>query len=202
MNKKICRIVGAGDFTNFFYNKSDFIIAADGGYDYLKKINVTPNILLGDFDSIKIIPDSKQKKIKFKPEKDFTDIYAAIKLGIKSGCEIFHIYGALGKRFDHSLANIQLLVYLSQNKFKAFLHYKNKLITAITDTNIFFSKQKKGVISIFSHTNKSYGVYIKNLKYELDNVTLTNIFPLGISNEFIGKKSFISVKSGTLIIIF
>ena len=202
MNKKICRIVGAGDFTNFFYNKSDFIIAADGGYDYLSKINVIPNILLGDFDSIKSIPDSKQKQIKFKPEKDFTDIYAAIKLGIKSGCEIFHIYGALGKRFDHSLANIQLLAYLAQNQSKAFLHHQNKLITAITNTNIFFSKQKKGIISIFSHTNKSYGVYIKNLKYELKNATLTNIFPLGISNEFIGKKSFISVKSGTLIIIF
>ena len=122
MNKKICRIVGAGDFKDFFHNKSDFIIAADGGYDYLKKINVTPDILLGDFDSIKSIPDPKQKKIKFKPEKDFTDIYAAIRFGIKSGCKIFHIYGALGKRFDHSLANIQLLAYLSQSKFKAFLH--------------------------------------------------------------------------------
>ena len=83
MSSKICRIVGAGDFEDFSYNKSDFIIAADGGYDHLKKINIKPNILLGDFDSIESIPDDRQKKIKFDTQKDFTDLYAAIQIGIK-----------------------------------------------------------------------------------------------------------------------
>ena len=202
MSSKICRIVGAGEFENFSYNNSDFIIAADGGYDHLKKINIKPDILLGDFDSIESVPEDEQKKIKFDTQKDFTDLYAAIQIGIKSNCKIFHIYGALGKRFDHSLANIQLLAYLSQNKFQAFLHHKKKLITAITNTKISFGKNKIGVISIFSYTNKSYGVNITNLKYELKNAVLSNTFPLGISNEFINKKSFVSVTKGTLVIIF
>ena len=202
MSSKICRIVGAGEFERFSFDKSDFIIAADGGYDHLKKINVKPNILLGDFDSIKSIPGNEQKKIKFDTQKDFTDLYAAIQIGIKSNCKIFHIYGALGKRFDHSLANIQLLAYLSQNKFHAFLHHKKKLITAITNTKISFGKNKTGTISIFSYTNKSYGVNIINLKYELKDAVLSNTFPLGVSNEFIKKKSFVSVRKGTLIVVF
>lgn len=58
------------------------------------------------------------------------------------------------------------------------------------------------MISIFSHTNKSFGVNILGLKYQVKNKILLNTFPLGISNEFINKNSVISVRSGTLIIIF
>ena len=218
MQKKICKIIGAGEFNNFSFNKNDFIIAADGGYNHLKKINIKPNILIGDFDSINLnldpgldlyknininALDTNIKKIKFPTEKDYTDLYLAIKYAIKLGYKIFYIYGALGgQRFDHSLANIQLLSYLSKKKLRAYIYSKKNIITAITNTKIYFNKKQKGMISIFSHTNKSFGVNILGLKYQVKNKILLNTFPLGISNEFINKNSIISVSSGTLIIIF
>ena len=51
-------------------------------------------------------------------------------------------------------------------------------------------------------TEKSDGVTISGLKFELKNAVLYNHFPIGVSNEFIGKESFISVKSGTLILVY
>lgn len=205
MQEKTCKIIGAGEFSNFNFDQDDFIIAADGGYDHLKKINIKPDILIGDFDSMldkKSNLDPDIKKIGFSTEKDFTDLDLAVQHAIKLGYNKFDIYGAIGgRRFDHSIANIQLLAGLSQKKFKVCLHSKKNIITAISDTKIFFDKTQNGVVAVFSHTDKSFGVDILGLKYELRNETLYNTRPLGISNEFTQKQSMISVRSGTLIII-
>lgn len=201
MNKKVCHIIGAGEFEKFSYLENDFIIAADGGYEHIKKIGIKPNLLIGDFDSIKNIPHDI-KKICFPTKKDFTDTYAAIQEGIKYGCEIFHIHGGTGARFAHTIANMQLLADMSQKKFATYLHGRNFTATAITNDKILFDESQKGYISIFSHTDKSFGVNIIGLKYELKNAVLTNKFPLGVSNEFLQKQSLISVERGTLILIY
>ena len=201
MQKKICHIVGAGDFKKFSYSKNDYIIAADGGYEHLKKNNITPNLLIGDFDSIKNIPNGI-KKISLPQAKDFTDTYAAIKEGVKLNYKTFYIHGGTGGRTEHTIANIQLICKLAQENFEAYIFDKNFTATAINNNKIFFDKNHKGYISIFSHTDKSLGVNIKNLKYELTNATLTNNFPLGVSNEFIQKDSFVSVQNGTLILFY
>lgn len=201
MEKKICHIIGAGEFTNFSYSKNDFIIAVDGGYDHIKKIGIKPNLLIGDFDSIKIIPDNI-KKIILPAEKDFTDTFAAIQKGISEGLKNFHMHGCVGKRIEHTLANIQLLSYLSEKKLRGYLYGKDFVITSITNDKILFDKKQKGYISIFSHTEKSFGINISELKYELKNAVISNKFPLGISNEFIQKDSVVSVKNGTLIIVY
>lgn len=201
VQKKICHIVGAGSFKKFSYSENDCIIAADGGYDHLAQYQIQPHILIGDFDSIKNIPHDI-KKIILPKAKDFTDTYAAVEEGIKLNFQTFYIHGGSGKRFDHTLANIQLICKLAQENFEAYLFDKNFTLTAICNRQINFDENHEGYISIFSHSDKSFGVSIKNLKYELTDATIANNFPLGISNEFIHKKSFIRVKDGTLILVY
>lgn len=103
---------------------------------------------------------------------------------------------------EHTIANVQLLAYLSQGNRKGFLFGQDCIITAITNDNMTFSSNAKGHISVFSFSDKTKSVYLKGLKYELDNTTLTSTFPIGVSNEFIGKESVVTVENGTILIVF
>ncbi len=200
---KICRIIGAGDCKslNFDIQNEDLIIAADGGAKYLQKAGLKPDILIGDFDSLDVNIDSGEV-IRLNPIKDITDMDAAVKIGIERGYTEFHLYGACGGRIEHTLANIQLVASLSQKNIKAYVHDSATVITALTDDSVYFNSSYKGYISVFSHTDKCTGVYLKGLKYPLENATLTNSFPLGVSNEFVGEDSEIKVENGTLILIY
>lgn len=199
----VCYIVGAGDCEklDFIKNKSDLLIAADAGYMHIIKNGMQPDIVIGDFDSLGRIPDA-ENVVRLNPVKDITDMHAAAEEGIKRGFRDFVIYGATGGRFDHTFANIQLIASLSQKGFAASIADGDRIITAVTDSEICFDSSKKGFISVFSHTDKSEGVFEKGLKYILENASISNSFAIGVSNEFIGEESFISVKKGTLIIIY
>ncbi len=199
----ICYIVGAGECEklDFIKNEADLLIAADAGYKHILKNGMQPDIVIGDFDSLGETPDEKNV-VKLNPIKDVTDMHAAVDEGIKSGYTEFHLYGATGGRIDHTLANIQLVVSLSQKGFDVNISDGERVITAITDSAISFDSSEKGFISVFSHTDKSEGVCMKGLKYSLDNAVLTNNFALGVSNEFTGEESLVSVEKGTLIIIY
>ncbi len=199
----VCYIVGAGEckFLDFLPESDDLVIAADGGYTYLKKANITPDIIIGDFDSIGEIPDA-ENIIKLNPVKDITDMDAAVKLGIDRGYTEFYLYGACGGRIDHTIANIQLVASLAEKELKAYIHSGSTVITAIHNEALEFDSSYSGYISVFSHSDKCMGVYLRGLKYTLENAELSNKFPLGVSNEFIGTESEISVNKGTAIIIY
>ena len=203
MKNKICYIVGAGENYGLDFTPSagDFVIAADAGIRYLEEHGVTADLVIGDFDSLNDIP-THPNTMALNAEKDDTDMLAAIREGIKAGYSFFHIYCGMGGRIDHTIANLQVLAYLSENGMQGFLFGKDSVITAITNQKIAFDKIPSGYISVFSFTEKSEGVYLSGLKYELDNAVLTNTFPLGVSNEFIGMESNISVRAGTLLIVF
>lgn len=203
MKNGICYVVGAG--TNYgldFCPKAeDLVIAADAGLCHLEKQGISADLAIGDFDSLKSVP-KHLRTIILNPEKDDTDMLAALREGIKAGYENFHIYCGTGGRIDHTLANIQTLAWLSENGMRGFLFDRDNIMTAITDGTLCFEKVSDGYLSVFSHTTKAVGVYLRGLKYELTDAVLTNTFPLGTSNEFIGRESSISVREGTLVVIF
>jgi thiamine pyrophosphokinase len=203
MSEGICYIVGAGENygIDFVPHVGDYIIAADGGYSYLEKAAIAADLIIGDFDTLHNKP-SHSNTITLLKEKDETDTFAALQHGIEKGYKTFHIYCGTGGRVEHTIANIQLLAYLSENNMHGFLVGQNSIITAITNTKMLFPQYAKGYVSIFSHSEKSYGVFLKGLKYELDNAVLTNTFPIGVSNEFIGKDSSVFVNNGTLLVVF
>ncbi|MPL97826.1 Thiamine pyrophosphokinase [bioreactor metagenome] len=201
--KGICYIVGAGDNygLDFTPHPEDYVIAADGGLTYLEQAGIIADLVIGDFDTLHRRPDHPNV-ITMNTEKDDTDTFAAARKGIKRGYRIFHIYCGTGGRLEHTVANMQLLAYLAQSNRKGFLFDQDRIITAITNSSMKFHQHPTGYVSVFSHSENSTGVFLKGLKYELDNATLTNTSPIGVSNEFIGKESTITVETGTLLIVF
>lgn len=199
----ICYIVGAGCFVNAHLSPSsgDYIIAADNGFSHLKRLQIRPDIVIGDFDSLEEIP-LNEKIIQHPIEKDDTDMMLAIKAGLELGYRTFIIYGGLGGRLDHTFANIQMLIYLSTKGSRGYLLDGDRVVTAITNEELTFSNEREGILSVFCAGDVAKGVNLKGLKYELDNAELTNEMPLGISNEFTGCESAVSVGEGSLIIMW
>lgn len=198
----ICYIVGAGPYSGepFSPEPNDFVIAADGGYVFLTKNNIRCDLLVGDFDSM---PDPGfANTIKLNPVKDDTDTVYAIKEALKRGYDDFRIYGALGGRFDHSIASVQTLSYIVNAGARGYLIGDGVAATVIRNSKIDFLAGLNGTFSVFSLSEKSKGVYISGAKYPLNDAVLTRSFPLGVSNEFLGKGASVSVREGELLIIF
>lgn len=200
---KNCFVIGASKNGNIYIPDSDkqFIIAADGGYNQLTEMGIEPDLILGDFDSSDM-PENKNNILVFPREKDDTDMAIAIEKGIEKGCENFFLFGGTGGRADHTFANFQLLYYLAERGKRGYLFYENSVVTVISDSKIRYPLKNKGYISVFSYGEQAEGVTISGLKYELENEVLYNNKPLGVSNEFIGKASEISVIKGSLIILW
>ena len=199
-----CIIVGAGEFSlsSWCYEEGDYLIAADGGYDHLQEIGITPDMLIGDMDSIRLNHLAQEIQVKRLPvEKDDTDMLAAIKEGLRLGYREFHLYGTLGgERMDHSLANIQCLLYLYNRSAKGILYGVHDRVELLCNDKIYYPASMKGIFSVFALFGDAKGVTEQGLKYSLQDATVNMEFPIGISNEFIGQESMISVKEGKLLI--
>ena len=126
----------------------------------------------------------------------------AVKLGISLGYKSFVIDGGMGGKLDHTIANLQVLVYLAHNGAHGYLLGQDVSATAVTNGTVSFSETETGLISIFCAGDRAIGVKLTGLKYPLDNATLTCDFPLGVSNEFIGEPATISVRDGTLLVMW
>ena len=117
-------------------NKFETIVAADKGLEALNKINVMPNYIIGDFDSVNktTLNQYENKNIEItylKPEKDFTDTHMAIKLAIEKRAKHITIIGATGTRMDHTLANIHALNETLQNNVPTEIINENNIIMLI-----------------------------------------------------------------------
>lgn len=202
--QQICHLFGAGEYHDPppAPESGDFIIAADGGLLHCQRYNIIPDLVVGDFDSLAEPPTGNQETIVLPQEKDDTDMVAALREGWQRGFRIFHLYGGTGGRLDHTLANIQCIADLAIRGGRGYLFEKDTTITAIHNNQINFPASSKGMVSAFSHSETAVGVYESGLKYPLTNATLKNTYPLGISNEFTGIASRISVQTGTLIVIY
>lgn len=210
--RKRCIIIGAGDLTvsELSVREEDYVIAADGGYTYCKLLGIEPDLILGDFDSIgekeaeklaQIQKADPERIVLLPAEKDETDMLAAIHAGLQEGCREFHIYAGQGGRLEHTIANIQCLKYLKENGAVGYLMDGTGMILAAQNETVSFQPGMDGYLSLFSMGDRAEGVTIQNMKYELKDAVITNSFPIGISNEFIGKQASITVQNGTLVII-
>lgn len=199
----VCYIVGAGDRTEDILCPAadDLVIAADGGYCWLKDMGIQPHLLVGDFDSLPRHPDGPDI-VSLPREKNDTDTMAAVRLAMERGYRRFRLYGGTGGRFDHTMANVQLLTWLARRGCENRLIARGWVAAAVTDSALEFPSGAEGMVSVFCQGDRAEGVSIEGLKYPLTDTILTCEFALGVSNEFTGEASRISVKEGTLLIIW
>ena len=199
---KTCCIFGAAEFDSLLrpVGPEDLVIAADGGFRHTEKLGITPQIVLGDFDSLGYTPEGANV---FPVEKDDTDAMLAVRRGLSLGCREFLLYGSLdGPRLDHTAANIQTLQYLCDQGAWGYLIGRDTLVTVVREGGIAFAAGAEGTVSVFCHGAPARGVNLRGLYYPLTNGTLTSGFPLGVSNEFTGKAAEISVEEGSLLVFW
>ena len=198
----ICYLVGAGEFhEDISLTNDDLLIAVDGGFDSLRKAGYTPDVLVGDLDSIKSEVPASVRVFQYPPEKDETDMFLAYSLGARCDYTDFVILGGTGGRLDHTLANMSLLLYAKERGHNITIMDEKSITICIKNETVRLSGNPGAYLSVFAISGPAHGVSIKGAKYEVESTTLTPDFPLGVSNEFTDEKAQISVEDGALIII-
>ena len=206
-----CVIIAAGDLcaAEIRVSPGDLLIAVDGGMEYCERLGLKPDLVLGDFDSVKegqlsrIAGWEREKPecvIRLQPEKDDTDTLAAIRLALERGYTDFLLYGATGgRRLEHTIANIQCLLFIRHHGAKGYLMGDEGICFVMEDEEVCFPASMEGYLSLFSMGERAQGVNIRGMKWELRDYDITNDFPIGISNEFIGQEAVVSVRQGQLL---
>ena len=197
-----CIIFCAGGFERLVRqpDSSDYLLAADGGLTHLRSLGLTPNGIIGDFDSLGYVPDNAQV---FPVEKDDTDSMLAVRKGLELGYRNFDIYGALdGPRLDHTVANLQTLAFLATHGARGHMIGLSYMATALGPGVHLFPAGATGLLSLFCLGPDAHGVTLEGLYYPLENGTLTAHFPLGVSNHFTERPARVTVGSGTLIALY
>lgn len=201
----ICYIVGAMSLTPAlrpYPTAEDYVIAADRGYDSLMAYGVVPDLAVGDFDSLGYQPDHPNV-IQLPVEKDDTDMVFALRKGLELGYRRFLLLGGVGGRLEHTLANLQLLDWLTGQGGQGFLAGEKTVATAIRGpASLTFPAAMSGYLSAFCNSGTAEGVTLENLKFPLEHSTLTSSFPLGVSNQFLGQSARVSVEKGSLLLIW
>ena len=193
---------------------SPFIICADGGYEIAMSSGIVPALVIGDADSGAMTYDSQvslranitsnfeaTEFIHIKKEKDESDTFLAVQHAVAAGFEAIDILGGIGGRFDHTISNIQTLAYFSSKTRRIAILDETNFITIVENSSITLQQKENWSISLFSFSDVCQGVTTAGLYYPLQNATLRNLYPLGLSNEFTGDEATIEVKQGKLIVI-
>lgn len=205
-----CILICGGDLLNtgIKAEKEDLIIACDAGVLYCELLEIRPHMIIGDFDSL--MPEDYERVkelysdipiVKLPVVKDDTDSLAAIRIGLEKGYKEFHLYAATGGLLDHTFANIQCLSFIKESGGKGYIWDQDGMITMITNESISFKEDMEGRVSVFAYGGDAIGVDIEGLYYEIKDETLSCTFPVGVSNSFNNKKSTVSVREGTLLIM-
>lgn len=198
----VCCIITGGEFYLPPQAKNaDFVIACDKGYEYALRGNITPNLVVGDFDSSPK-PDENGFKIKTLPcEKDDTDTMVAVKEALARGYKIINIYCAFGGRCDHFIANLQAACYAVRSGAKVRITGLYEDFYVFSNSSMTLKKQKGRSLSLFALSDKCTGVSVSGAKWELSNATLTSAYPVGVSNEWVLGEVEITAGEGVLAVV-
>lgn len=180
---------------------ADYVIAADAGYENACRVGVEPDLLLGDYDSAPR-PEAGAKTVFLPAEKDDTDTYYAARKALELGATDVVIVGGLGgARLDHTLANLQTLVFLAKNGVCATLADTDNEVTALLPGTHRIQARPGWYFSIFSAGEQAPGVTLEGLKYPLHDYTLTHAFPIGVSNEFAAETATLRFSAGMIYLV-
>lgn len=187
------------DFLKNNIDLNSFIIAADSGYIHSKNAGITPNLIVGDFDS-SVMPQDSENILQLPKIKNDTDTFYCIKEAIKRGADEIEIFCAIGNRSDHSYSNLLALNYCLDNNVKAKI-IDSKNIISVHNKSFEIHKSEFKYFSLFAFMEDVEGLNITGAAYNLNNKTLLVSDPLGQSNEFKDNKVNIDFKKGKIMLI-
>ena len=180
----------------------DFIICADNSFPYAIAEGIIPDLIIGDFDTGKPVDFPAGTEIlRFPVEKDDADTMLCVKEACARGYQKITVVGGLSGRLDHTFANIQMLAYGKANGLDITVTDGKNEVFLMKPGKISLDKKDGHSLSVFSYGEKASGISLSGVKYPLENGTLTNLFPLGLSNEITEEKAEISFSEGELLII-
>lgn len=206
--KQKCMIIGASPIIDggIFqeYNFEEFyVICADAGYETALKYNIKPDLIVGDFDSAKRKPPKSLNCLSLPVEKDVTDTMFAVLKGLSKGIRSFVLLGCLGgPRFDHTIANLEVLQYIKAHGGQGTLADDTTRVFLLCDERVRFTQMKGATISVFPYNGSSCQVSYKGLEYPLNHGSLNcGGLVMGVSNNIISDAAEIRVHNGTAMVI-
>ena len=180
--------------------EDDLIICADGGYDALVYTTIVPNVVIGDFDSLKANVPKDIEVVKYPTDKDKTDLEICIDYALQRGCDTIFLLGALGGRIDHTIGSLCAMKYiLEHGASPMILNGKSRIY--LVDSEVTLSRDYYDYVSLIPCTDTVSGITTTGLKYELNNAQLLKSNSLGISNEFYNNTATVKIEQGLLYVI-
>lgn len=178
-------------------NDYDIVICADSGYNHAKKLDIKPDIIIGDMDSVNS-NDFSCEFIKLNTEKDETDLRECVLYAFEKGFKAIDIICATGGRLDHFLSNLSILEFSHKMNINTRIIDENNVITILGSKKKFENiSQYVSIIPITEFVVCSG----KNLKYKMENLTVKRDNLITISNESVEKTFEIDIKEGLSYII-
>lgn len=206
--KRIVIVTGGtiGPWIRQEITNDDFLVGSDRGALYLLEQGFIPDYAVGDFDSVsgqeleRIRRVSKQFISCDPVDKDFTDTELAFNWSLEQQPEEIVLLGAIGTRFDHTLANIHLLRKGTDLGIPCkIIDSHNEVILIDQPTKI--HKGQYTHISLLPLSMEVTGITLTGFEYPLDSATLRIGQSLGISNRLIEQQGMIGMESGYLLVI-
>lgn len=184
----------------------DFIIGADGGCNHLHKMGILPNYVIGDLDSIdeSLIKEYESQNIIFKKyptHKDETDSELCVYLAKELKADRIDFIGSLGKRIDHTLANLGFMYYVYQMGIEPRILTSEEELFILHNEKKVIKGNKGDTISIAAIRDDALGVTLEKLEYPLNKARVSYLSPLGISNVMLEDECIITVEEGYLLVI-
>ena len=178
----------------------DYVIAADGGCDHLRRWGLLPDFVVGDMDSLRSgLPEGIPCRA-VPAEKNETDMALALWEGYARGYRRFEMVGG-GGRPDHTVANLQLLVRAARHSAFVLMRDGGFCVTAIAETGE-LRLRGTGTVSVFACCEEARGVSIRGMKYAMENGVLRGDTPLGVSNALEDAEGLITMESGALLVFW
>ena len=182
-----------------FTHNANYIICADGGANHARRLGITPDIILGDFDSIrastrKVFKSVVQKKIG---DQENTDLEKALAYCIENHFSSADIVGAFGDRIDHTTGSLGCFKKFGKKIDIRFLDSVGETTLILKSLTIRTTKGEK--ISLIP-LERCTGITTQHLLYPLHNDILELGVREGISNEATGRSATITVQKGTLLL--
>lgn len=206
--KQECMIIGAspiksGRIFQEFDPKKCFVICADAGFETAQRYHIVPDMIVGDFDSAGQRPKETEKCFVLPTEKDVTDTMFAVLKGFSLGFQSFVLLGCLGgARFDHSIANLEVLQYINAHGGKAVLADEHTKVFLLHDGRLRLTDNRGATVSVFPYNGKACKVSYSGLEYPLDHDTLTcGGLLMGVSNSVTEDTAEIRVHAGWALVI-